>query len=63
MSNADYMYYIIPDMENGVNGGVVRVEFPTKENPKVKIIAEAMVFPVLNCAGIGWIEFNFITNH
>jgi hypothetical protein len=47
MSNADYMYYIIPDMENGVNGGVVRVEFPTKENPKVKIIAEAMVFPVL----------------
>jgi hypothetical protein len=47
MSNADYMYYIIPDMENGVNGGVVRVEFPTKENPKVKIIAQAMVFPVL----------------
>jgi hypothetical protein len=34
-------------MENGVNGGVVRVEFPTKENPKVKIIAQAMVFPVL----------------
>lgn len=47
MSNADYMYYIIPDMENGVNGGVVRVEFPSKENPKVKIIAQAMVFPVL----------------
>ena len=47
MSTADYMYYIIPDMENGVNGGVVRVEFPTKNNPKVKIIAQAMVFPVL----------------
>jgi hypothetical protein len=47
MSTADYMYYIIPDMENGVNGGVVRVEFPTKDNPKVKIIAQAMVFPVL----------------
>jgi hypothetical protein len=47
MATADYMYYIIPNMENGVNGGVVRVEFPTHENPKVKIIAEAMVFPVL----------------
>jgi hypothetical protein len=47
MSNADYSYYIIPDMENGVNGGVVKVEFPTKEKPKVKIIAQAMVFPVL----------------
>jgi hypothetical protein len=47
MSNADYMYYVVPDMENGVNGGVVRVEFPTKDNPKVKIIAQAMVFPVL----------------
>jgi hypothetical protein len=47
MSTADYMYYIIPKMENGIDGGVVRVEFPTHENPKVKIIAEAMVFPVL----------------
>jgi hypothetical protein len=47
MATADYMYYIVPNMENGVNGGVVRVEFPTKENPRVKIIAEAMVFPVL----------------
>ncbi len=47
MSAADYMYYIQPNMEEGIAGGVVRVEFPTKDNPKVKIIAHAMVFPVL----------------
>lgn len=56
MSSADYMYYIIPDMakqgsgeepSGSVNGGVVRVEFPTAENPKAIIHAQAMVFPVL----------------
>lgn len=47
MSTADYMYYIIPNMDDGVNGGVVRVEFPTKSNPKIIIHAQAMVFPVL----------------
>lgn len=47
MSAADYMYYVIPKMENGVSGGVVKVEFPTKENPKAVIRAQAMVFPVL----------------
>ena len=41
------MYYIEPKMEEGITGGIVRVQFPTKENPKIKIIAEAMVFPVL----------------
>lgn len=47
MASADYMYYIIPKMENGVSGGVVRVQFPTKDNPKAVIYAQAMVFPVL----------------
>lgn len=47
MSTADYMYYIVPEMEKGVNGGVVRVKFPTKDNPQVEIHAQAMVFPVL----------------
>jgi hypothetical protein len=47
MSAADYMYYVIPKMENQISGGVVRVEYPTKENPKAKIHAQAMVFPVL----------------
>jgi hypothetical protein len=47
MSAADYMYYIQPNMENGIAGGVFRVKFPTKEDPKLKIKAEAMVFPVL----------------
>lgn len=47
MSAADYMYYIIPKMDNGVNGGVVRVQFPTKSNPKAVIHAQAMVLPVL----------------
>jgi len=47
MSAADYMYYIVPAMEKGVNGGVVRVQFPTASNPKAVIYAQAMVFPVL----------------
>ena len=47
MASADYMYYIIPAMEEGTNGGVVRVQFPTKDNPKAIIHAQAMVFPVL----------------
>ena len=47
MAAADYMYYVIPEMENGVNGGVVRVQFPTASNPKAVIHAQAMVFPVL----------------
>jgi hypothetical protein len=47
MSAADYMYYVIPKMDDGVSGGVVRVDFPTPENPKAKIHAQGMVFPVL----------------
>jgi hypothetical protein len=47
MSAADYMYYVIPKMDNGTNGGVVKVTFPTTENPKAVIEAEAMIFPVL----------------
>jgi uncharacterized protein YutD len=47
MSAADYMYYVIPKMDNGTNGGVVKVTFPTGENPKAVIEAEAMIFPVL----------------
>lgn len=47
MSAADYTYYVVPDLEEAVSGGVVRVEYPTAENPKAKIHAEAMVFPVL----------------
>jgi uncharacterized protein YutD len=47
MSAADYMYYVIPKMDNGTNGGVVKVTFPTAENPKAVIEAEAMIFPVL----------------
>jgi hypothetical protein len=47
MANADYMYYIVPNMQNGINGGVVSVDFPTKDNPKCVITVQAMVFPVL----------------
>jgi hypothetical protein len=48
MSAADYMYYIIPTIDDGgVSGGSVRVQFPTEENPKAVIYAQAMVFPVL----------------
>ena len=47
MTSADYMYYIMPEMEKGVNGGVVKVQFPSKSNPKAVIYAQAMVLPVL----------------
>lgn len=47
MSAADYMYYVIPKMDNGTSGGVVKVTFPTADNPKAVIEAEAMIFPVL----------------
>lgn len=47
MSSADYMYYVIPKMEEGVNGGVVHVQFPNAQNPKAVITVQAMVFPVL----------------
>lgn len=47
MSAADYMYYVMPKMEEGVSGGVVKVDFPTAQNPKAVIHAQAMVFPVL----------------
>lgn len=47
MSAADYTYYLVPDLNSAVNGGVVRVQFPTKDNPKAVIYAQAMVFPVL----------------
>ena len=47
MAAADYMYYVIPNMDNGVTGGIVRVEFPSKKNPKARIHAQAMVIPVL----------------
>lgn len=51
MASADYMYYIIPAMEdtnNGaVNGGVVHVQFPNAQNSKAVITVQAMVFPVL----------------
>jgi len=39
MAAADYMYYVIPKMDNGVSGGVVSVQFPTLENPKAIIYA------------------------
>ncbi len=47
MSAADYMYYVIPNLDNAVSGGVVHVQFPTTKNPKAIITAQAMVFPVL----------------
>lgn len=47
MAAADYMYYVIPSMENGTTGGVVKVQFPSESNPKAVIYVQAMVFPVL----------------
>lgn len=55
MSAADYMYYAVPNIDEttdkkktgSVVGGIVEVEYPTKENPKATIHVQAMVFPVL----------------
>ena len=48
MSSADYMYYMYPDLNKSANGGKCDVEFGSKEeNRPPKIIAKAMIFPVL----------------
>lgn len=49
MSAADYMYFIIPDMDLGVNGGKCDCDYQENEEgvSKPVIKAEAMVFPVL----------------
>ena len=47
MSAADYMYYIIPNMEKGEAGGIVRVKFPQAIGERPVIHAQAYVFPVL----------------
>lgn len=50
MSAADYMFYIIPDMEKQITAGACNVDFNTnesREDQRPVIKAEAMVFPVL----------------
>jgi hypothetical protein len=47
MSAADYMFYIVPAINEGITGGAVKVTLPSKNNPKAIIHAQAMVFPVL----------------
>jgi hypothetical protein len=49
MSAADYMYFIIPDMDLGVNAGKCDCDYQQNEEGASKpvIKAEAMVFPVL----------------
>jgi hypothetical protein len=47
MASGDYMYYVPPKMDEMQNAGIVRVQFPTKDNPKAIIHVQAMVFPVL----------------
>jgi hypothetical protein len=48
MASGDYMYYVLPKMDEMQNAGIVRVQFPTKDNPKAIIHVQAMVFPVLD---------------
>lgn len=47
MSAADYMFYVVPAINEGITGGAVKVTLPNKNNPKAVIHAQAMVFPVL----------------
>jgi hypothetical protein len=34
MASGDYMYYVLPKMDEMQNAGIVRVQFPTKDNLK-----------------------------
>jgi hypothetical protein len=43
MASGDYMYYVLPKMDEMQNAGIVRVQFPTKD-PKAIIHVQAMVF-------------------
>lgn len=47
MSAADYTYFLVDRMDQGIKGGVSKVILPKDENTKPKIIAEAITFPVL----------------
>lgn len=47
MSTADYMYYLVKDMEKMIPGGVVKVQFPNKNREKAIINVQALCFPVL----------------
>lgn len=47
MSAADYMYYIVDDIDESIAGGLVKLELPMEEGGKPKIKAQALVFPVL----------------
>ena len=47
MSISHYLFYIIDQMDDGVTGGIVNVEYPKAKGEKVKISAKGMVFPVL----------------
>ena len=47
MSAADYMFFIMPDMDKGVDAGKCDVDCGVGEDSKPQIKAQAMVFPVL----------------
>lgn len=47
MTAADYTYFLVDQLSDGKSGGIVKVQFPTPENPKAVIYAQALCFPVL----------------
>jgi len=49
MSAADYMYFIVPDLSNSVNGGSCELDYEKLDDGNLKpvIKAKAIVFPVL----------------
>lgn len=47
MTATDYSYFVIDKMADQISGGIVKVQFPTPENPKAVIYAQALCFPVL----------------
>ncbi len=47
VASADYLYHILPTIENMVNGGEVEVTLPSKTNERAIISAQAKAFPIL----------------
>ncbi len=47
IASADYLYHIIPSIENMTNVGEVSVKLPSKNNDKPIISAQGKTFPVL----------------
>lgn len=47
VASSDYLYHVLPSIENMVNGGEVTVKLPSKTSEKAIISAQGKIFPIL----------------